>query len=507
MDVGTSKITIGGYNSGEPNLINSNARYGIKIGGANEICDIINNTIHLKQSATDGAEVWGIWVDDSHKTDVIDNTVDGDQGGTVESLNKRAITLTASPGSTVSCNHTDNTGKGLEFLDDCSNSKIRAKTMEEHTDGLAIGSSYPTGSEIGNQLMFTYQNTDYVPGDYWKGNGTAHSITNETHIYDNLNAPQFQVPDNTYLAFYNPVNNVNDIGTAISPNVEPTIPPYDDCEASVGFNNEELEFDYYLWESIADNSYGYGYREEVLAYNLKKSLFEQIKKNDDLMRDHSILEDFYDATKDQVIGSFYLVDSLIGLLSDTSIDEISKEFIVESALSENDAVDATQIFELNEQAFNHIYLNSIAKHAYPFDIGTEGALFDIANQCPYDGGKSVFKARNLYSLINPGHFFDDMSLCDTAESPRITNQIQGISFNIYPNPTSNTVAISYTITDHRNVDFVVENILNETIYKVRVNPNNTIMSLDFKDQAAGVYLFKFQEESAMLGSGKIIVIH
>ena len=381
--------------------------------------------------------------------------------------------------------------------------------MEEHTDGLAIGSSYPTGSEIGNQLMFTYQNTDYVPGDYWKGNGTAHSIDNETHIYDNLNAPQFQVPDNIYLSFYNPVNNINNIGTPISPTPQLGIPPYDDCESSVGFTNEDLDldFDYILWESIADNSYGYGYREAVLSYNLKKSLFEQIKKNDDLMRDHSILEDFYDATKDQVIGSFYLVDSLIGLLSDTSIDEISKEFIVESALSENDAVDATQIFELNEQAFNHIYLNSIAKHAYSFDIITEDALFDIANQCSYDGGKSVFKARNLYSLINPGYFFDDTNLCDTTGSPRFTNQKQGISFNIYPNPTSNTVAISYTITDHRNVDIVVENILNETIYKVRVNLNNTLMTLDFKDQAAGVYLFKFQEQSAMLGSGKIIVIH
>lgn len=453
--------------------------------------------------------MWGIWVDDSHKTDVIDNTIDGDQGGTVVSLYKRAITLTASPGNTVSCNHTDNTEKGLEFLDDCSNSKIRANTMEEHTDGLAIGSSYPTGSEIGNQLMFTYQNTDYVPGDYWKGNGTAHSIDNETHIYDNLNAPQFQVPDNIYLSFYIPVNNINNIGTPISPTPQLGIPPYDDCESSVGFTNEDLDldFDYILWESIADNSYGYGYREAVLSYNLKKSLFEQIKKNDDLMRDHSILEDFYDATKDQVIGSFYLVDSLIGLLSDTSIDEISKEFIVESALSENDAVDATQIFELNEQAFNHIYLNSIAKHAYPFDIGTEDALFDIASQCPYDGGKSVFKARNLYSLINSGYFFDDTNLCDTTRSPRITNQKQRFFFNVYPNPTSNTVTISYTITDHLNVDFVVENILNETIYKGRVNLNNTLMSLDFKDQAAGVYLFKFQEESAMLGSGKIIVIH
>ena len=72
-------------------------------------------------------------------------------------------------------------------------------------------------------------------------------------------------------------------------------------------------------------------------------------------------------------------------------------------------------------------------------------LLAAANQCPLSGGDGAFKARSLYSLVDPLVKYDDGALCAPAPEARPKQPAPAASvakdFQIIPNPAKDELTV------------------------------------------------------------------
>jgi hypothetical protein len=74
---------------------------------------------------------------------------------------------------------------------------------------------------------------------------------------------------------------------------------------------------------------------------------------------------------------------------------------------------------------------------------------------------------------------------------------------LYPNPNNGSFTLAL---QNVNAPAQVEiyNMLGESIYKTKLNPTNTVLSLS--GQPSGVYFYRvIQETGDLVGSGKVVI--
>ncbi len=154
------------------------------------------------------------------------------------------------------------------------------------------------------------------------------------------------------------------------------------------------------------------------------------------------------------------MDSLLGqrralLDGVTSIDSLarlslnplleSRSLAIENAWYVNHTIQADSIYELNERDFNNLFIESITVGLDSMPENKLLALWNLANQCPLAGGDAVFKARSLYSLIDPLISYDDGQLCNPGHQPlRRASDKTPLGFSLYPNPAKGIVVAQFS---------------------------------------------------------------
>ncbi|MBP6693711.1 MAG: T9SS type A sorting domain-containing protein [Saprospiraceae bacterium] len=128
-------------------------------------------------------------------------------------------------------------------------------------------------------------------------------------------------------------------------------------------------------------------------------------------------------------------------------------------------------------------------------------LEDMANLCPFEGGKGVYMARGILSeYILEEVIYDDLAKCDSL-IPR-TVKHKTASFQIYPNPTQH----EFILESNRQMETVaVWNTAGKLMYHSEVNDKTSRIAT--QDWPAGVYIIqvKFKNENGF-ESKKVIVI-
>jgi len=144
----------------------------------------------------------------------------------------------------------------------------------------------------------------------------------------------------------------------------------------------------------------------------------------------------------------------------------------------------------------------------------------IAEQCPLDGGRIVYEARSLYTLIDSEKTYEDAcagiqalgAQQETTEPDRrayataVEGKIASIGFSVQPNPVSDQLVISGQMPTVGNL------LIYHTSGKLLRNyplaegkQNQTIRVADLPD---GLYVVTWMQADGLpLHSAKIIIQH
>lgn len=164
-------------------------------------------------------------------------------------------------------------------------------------------------------------------------------------------------------------------------------------------------------EAIAGSTEVYINFVEVGGWMNHKWLFERLNVNEDLRNSSSILQNFYNDTKNGSIGIINNVDMAMSALFDFKGNEDDMINLYEEAMSNNQDIVGTVDYELNEQAMNAIALILLRYGKDSITTAQKMELEILANTCPFVGGSAVYKARTLNALYNPMAQYNDRLLC------------------------------------------------------------------------------------------------
>jgi hypothetical protein len=216
--------------------------------------------------------------------------------------------------------------------------------------------------------------------------------------------------------------------------------------------------------------------EDPLKWQNEKALYEKLKSNTDLLQIDEVVEEFYEAKQNSIIGELSAVEDgkkqalqpavaqssqLNNLLTqkeifteqlvaaDTLVDSTStpaqfahwaqvteqihqqiestanqliqlQQQIDENRLQQldiasaaNQSVQGSEQIENNTKQFNEVYFNTVAKNIYTFTAAELSVLNYLAYQCPLAGGEAVYRARSLLSLV-ASNFYNDKEICLAA---------------------------------------------------------------------------------------------
>ncbi len=425
----------------------------------------------------------------------------GTDGTNCEIDNKTAIFVSMSSDALLSCNRTNGTFHGLYFTDDCTApsfggaANVKGTTLEWHNDGISLGLDGYANLVMNNQGLVGNK----TAGNYWKGDGTLQSMTNETMNYASNNPPTFTVSD---LNYYHPLYNnavigYNNIFIVTSGN-DPM-----PCDPPQGIMEFDFEDDF--WVAVVENEFYDGSNNEALNYNLRKTLYSVLSTHSEIRSRNATLENFYDTTYSHPIGQFYKVDSLIALLSDTSLNLSSKEFVRLSAISTNEEITTSAIYESNQQDVNEVFLDVIADKIFAFETEQFSKLEDVANQCPYSGGKAVYKARALLKIADNDLHWNDADICNGSPKESFDSNV-GNQFLIFPNPSDNIITLKYLIADSSECKIILKDILGRQLQQYTLETKNSTISIGLKTYPAGIYLLSLLNNENEHFIGKVSLV-
>lgn len=238
-------------------------------------------------------------------------------------------------------------------------------------------------------------------------------------------------------------------------------------------------------------------------------MYSTIISSGNLRSTNSALSDFYDTTSTQTIGKFFKVDSLIHLLFDSALNRSTKYIIINNAITINNSVSDIDIFESNQKTLNDVYLSTIALEVYTIDLTQLDLLNEIADQCPYSGGRDVFNARGLLKLSNDTLHWNDEVICNVSPKyselkDSLNSNLQSIS--LYPNPTTSAAIMKYHLFNAQNCHYEITNPLGERLLSKLLNCDESIENIDLHDFKAGIYYVQIFSENEKRVGGKIVVI-
>lgn len=152
---------------------------------------------------------------------------------------------------------------------------------------------------------------------------------------------------------------------------------------------------------------------------------------------------------------------------------------------------------LNQKIVNNIYLSTVARGQFAFNPLQIQQLENLIYQCPLAGGRSVYQARALYSLVNDTLVYHSDSLnCSQMGLSWRKAQVNPSSddFSIVPNPGTDRVRISWDNKKEVIGEIAIYSGIGTQVTLVKVEENTNEITLDISFLAKGFYIFHFINE-------------
>ena len=459
---------------------------------------ITDNEVHLIPTASSGQDQYGIRIEGTNLSFVINNTIDKPSAD-YNAVWQNGIYAGTNTTPIIICNQITNMGTSLKF--DGPNTTISGigiinNTMSFGEYGIWLNNS----AEIGNQNYFgsATSNNQWVgfssskPQTYTSnGSNISHSV-----IFTKTNTAPI---GNSY--FLNNANaTTNFIGGAWPLLGNTTTFPFVNvtCNATIVTPLRMQNA-----TKIATNTMGFMGNTANLYTISKRQLLDNIKYNNLNISTDAVLKAFVDSAYTTHIGQFYQVDSII-----TQAIATGSVSVLNTARTLNNSIANTGNMVYNKQTLNATYMNMLS--AEP-DSTTLANLRDLAVKCPNLDGDAVFQARGilmyydkqLYTSFCESDFTTTtnhrLGNTDNAVAPQETKELI-----VYPNPTNRDITIEYTKgDDNEAAELIVFNQLGELVLTKTLTDNKTTLSLEQLN--SGIYFYTIKQQGAILKTSKLVI--
>ncbi len=210
------------------------------------------------------------------------------------------------------------------------------------------------------------------------------------------------------------------------------------------------------------------------------------------------LQQFYDSAKVASLGQLKQVTKEIADSNYTQAD------------SRNSGVYANNIIESNQKEINRLYLLSLTDTAYVYSSADSEAIYNIAVQCPSEGGGGVWDARVLYySIIDD--YWEFEADCEAQGKSLIhhgskSSILSNDNFKIFPNPNNGDFTLSYNVADNEIGTITIYDIAGKLIHSFNFTSSSTVVTIHENELNAGAYFYEIKVNESKVKMDKLIII-
>jgi hypothetical protein len=423
-------------------------------------------------------------------------------------------------GNNISTMHSD-----LRFYTDCPTdvSRIRGNVLGVAKYGLNLdrigGNVGWVGPTIGstavhNNNIFMH---NYTSGyDSYNNYPTSGNATHQPLSY-------FYNAGNTNTLANPPTNNISNV-TAKEIKIFPTAScDANQCQVPCQVSYKTGADLYEDWMSdVATGGQSYDMFNEGTIWMQSKKLYTMLASNIELRNYNSSLQDFYLDQTTNDIGTIVAVERLRdSIYRDTAmINPVYAAQRLTALQAAITAIPASTAFGAQDKAMEQIY-HDILEHGAErtLDSATVQTIADLAISCPYLEGTAVYKARALYSYVEPGLDVNDKVICCCDEvnykrKPTYTPDYEPVKGFVVgewgeavleQNPVSDLVSISYRLRADEGCTTLLYDIDGRQISSHTSAGANGMIQLDVAHLVTGTYIAKLQTSSGWSQTFKILI--
>jgi len=178
----------------------------------------------------------------------------------------------------------------------------------------------------------------------------------------------------------------------------------------------------------------------------------------------------------------------------------------EAGLFNNQVSAITEMPLINDQQINEIDILYQESGA----AGIENRFMDILNialQCPYQGGPSVYRARYFVSLFNDSLEYDDDAVCLSQGILRKKDKVkheETACLQLYPNPAKDQVEVRWTGTDDAPIRIRILYADGRIAMERNISKANPILSLTALPP--GLYMAEAIDDDFIICTTKLAII-
>ena len=518
------------------NITMNNARAGIHAQNVLQPLIALNNIAVSSNTVLYGKAI-GISIDGCERAGVIENNIIGNSPGDTFTI---GISSTISNNGKFICNSTDHTGFGFFFGGVNARTAFKGNSIYDHFDGLrlnnvAVIDSQAHGGNVWLNTMpygsgFGAVNMNYLGGNVVKSLFTVDPNSSVPNLQPSIpigNPPPYFIDDD---GWFRPIADTitfecsssspsdlilgDNLGSdqlreAIAQELNLTNEYIEESksiakEYLVQYLNEHSSYltdpVYALFFDLNEAQFRLNETCRKIAemrkieettgvslvanYTLIETLADSLSELSDLNAVQPILN--YQAIAAQLESMIENVKMLNNnLLQQTSILVQANYNQAEIA---NGGVFTTEIPQLNSQFINEVSLQyeqqgiAAIESYYP-------SLEVLANQCPYQGGNAVYRARYFVGLLNDSIEFNDDFNCLAAgiwRNSNTSNDLQ-ISMNVIPNPTSGKFKLSFSSPIQEKFQLLIVDINGKNVYKSTTTIDGIEFEINIRNLISGIY--------------------
>jgi uncharacterized repeat protein (TIGR03803 family) len=411
-----------------------------------------------------------------------------------------------STGIQVVCNTIYDVGQCIRFDGYCNNSAFGNNTLTIGTntkcfDGLVLES---------NGIIGTNGNSTTGCWDTWSSN--ANFLRSETYTFKSNPAnsllyvtglPGTQTnpktilnkTNGTYLAYSYPTTILHATGTehACTDPLTP-LPAHRSIHQSISDSiaNLQLQMDRIVEDSITY----YEFIPETQYLN-KQGVYNIICNDSSIMSGDTVLQNFYNRTKATNMANINAVE----LQSEQSNYTLAQSL--------NNSIIPQCVIEQNHKDVKSIFFSTLANGVDSLDSTQINTLWNIAKQCPFEGGRAVYEARYMLNYFyNTAIAFEDscsgQGQSDKPVKKPVLNKI--INAAVYPNPANSLLTVELDLQPNETGFICIYNSMGEQVRCETLK--NNITTLPISDLSMGIYYYRITDlDDNLIKSDKVMIIH
>lgn len=154
-----------------------------------------------------------------------------------------------------------------------------------------------------------------------------------------------------------------------------------------------------------------------------------------------------------------------------------------------------------------------------FTDADSAQIADLALQCPFVGGRGVYKARTLYALWLQQDY-NDIDICNNVgvykgakglfdEENEALKNVQLKDFEqkviLHPNPTTGIVQVSYYFENGAEGVLRVLDLYGRTVTELPLEAGKTKAVFNICNHASGMYYYHVLVNGEQISSGKLLL--